>query len=89
MAEIKIKKPTEQELESLKVRSWNTWEKEVSEFNWYYATKETCYLLEGEVEAKLDNQIYKFGKGDLVEFPQGVTVTWKVIKPVKKHYWFG
>jgi uncharacterized cupin superfamily protein len=88
MAEIIIKKPTKEELDKLKVFEWNTWEKEVSEFNWYYSTKEIAYILEGEVEVTLDSKVYKFGKGDLVEFPKETSTTWKVLKPVKKHFWF-
>jgi uncharacterized cupin superfamily protein len=31
----------------------------------------------------------KIGKGDLFTFPENMQCTWKVIKPVKKHYRFG
>ena len=31
----------------------------------------------------------RFGKGDLVTFPVGMSCTWKVLKPVRKHYRFG
>ena len=29
------------------------------------------------------------GKGDLVTFPAGMSCTWDVRRPVKKHYRFG
>jgi hypothetical protein len=28
------------------------------------------------------------GQGDLVTFPDGMSCTWKVTKPVRKHYRF-
>jgi len=85
-----IKKPTDEELEKLGVRNWPIWEKEVSEFDWYYDEDETFYVLEGEVEVKLeDGEVVKFGKGDLVTFKEGTKCTWKVIKPIRKHYHLG
>ena len=30
-----------------------------------------------------------FGKGDYVVFPKGISCTWKVLEPVKKHYTMG
>ena len=41
--------PTEARLAELGVRSWPIWEKEASEFPWFYDEQETCYLLEGDV----------------------------------------
>ena len=29
------------------------------------------------------------GKGDLVTFPSGMSCTWKINSPVRKHYCFG
>ncbi len=43
---MKKKVPTEQELEKIKVKSWGTWSKEISEFDWSYGDTETCYVLE-------------------------------------------
>jgi uncharacterized cupin superfamily protein len=31
----------------------------------------------------------RFGKGDLVTFLAGLSCTWKVLQPVRKHYRFG
>jgi uncharacterized cupin superfamily protein len=77
-------------LEQLGVKSWPIWEKEVSEFPWRYDEAETCYLLEGEVTVTPDGgKPVKFGKGDLVTFPKGMSCTWKITKPVRKHYRFG
>jgi uncharacterized cupin superfamily protein len=30
----------------------------------------------------------EFGAGDLVTFPRGLTCTWEVRKPIRKHYRF-
>ncbi|HDP68096.1 MAG TPA: DUF861 domain-containing protein [Candidatus Marinimicrobia bacterium] len=91
MADISVThNPTRQTLQSLGVHDWPVWTKEVAEFPWYYSEQETCYLLEGEVEVTTKNgTIVRFGKGDLVVFPAGLSCTWKISKAVKKHYKFG
>lgn len=88
---MKKKIPTDEDLKKLSVKSWGTWEKETSVFDWYYNDTETCYILDGEVEVtdsetgeKLD-----FKKGDLVQFPKGLKCVWNVKKPVRKYYNFG
>jgi len=84
---ITIRKPTEEE--NKEAESWPIWEKEVSEFPWEYSDKETCILIDGEVEVVTDEETVKFGAGDYVQFPQGLKCTWKITKPVKKYYKFG
>lgn len=88
MAEIKVeRRPSEARLQELGVKSWPIWTKEVSEFPWTYDTQEICYFLEGEVEViPQGGQPVKMGEGDLVTFPAGMSCTWKVTKPVRKHY---
>ncbi|MBD3255989.1 MAG: DUF861 domain-containing protein [Candidatus Lokiarchaeota archaeon] len=87
---MKKKKPSEEQLDNLKVKTWGTWSKEVSEFPWSYDETETCYILEGEVEVEAeDGEKIEFQKGDLVQFPKGLKCTWKVKKPVRKYYNFG
>lgn len=87
---IKVEKPSEEKLKTLGVRSWPVWEKEVSEFSWDYDEKETCYILEGEVVVTPDQGTpVRFGKGDLVVFPEGLKCRWKISKAVRKHYRFG
>jgi uncharacterized cupin superfamily protein len=47
-------------------------------------------LLEGEVTVTpAGGEPVRFGKGDLVTFPAGMSCTWKVHKAVRKHYKFG
>ena len=89
MSEIKVKKPTQDELKQMNVFSWPIWEKEVSCFDWHYDTIEVCYLLEGEVVVKTkDGKQVEFGVGDLVTFPKGLSCSWDIKQPVRKHYNF-
>jgi hypothetical protein len=85
-----IHNPTAKQIEELGAHSWPIWEKEVSEFPWHYDEPEVCLFLEGDVVVTPDGgQPVRFGKGDLVTFPEGMSCTWKVLKPVRKHYKFG
>lgn len=88
---IKIEnQPSQATLDELGVSQWSIWTKEVSEFPWTYGEAETCYFLEGEVIVTPDGgEPVTMGKGDLVTFPSGMSCTWKVNSPVRKHYLFG
>lgn len=80
-------KVTPMKLEVLGVEAWPVWKKEVSEFAWSYDAKEVCYILEGEVVVTPDGgEPVTLRPGDLVNFPQGLSCTWQVLSPVKKHY---
>lgn len=85
-----INNPSDEQLSRLGVKSWPIWTKEVSEFEWFYDSSETCYFLEGQVVVTPDGggKPVSFGKGDLVIFPKGMACTWKVVSAVKKHYNF-
>lgn len=88
--DIEVKKPTKEELEKLNIQSWPIWEKEESDFDWFYDEKEVCYFLEGDVEIEiLSGKKIKIQKGDLATFPQGLKCKWFIRKKVKKHYKFG
>ena len=91
MSEIKVEKnPLPSTLDELGVKSWPIWTKEVSTFPWSYDEPETCLFLEGEVVVTPDGGApVSVGKGDFVTFPSGMSCTWKVLKPVRKHYRFG
>jgi len=86
------KKPAQTELDALNVTKWLTWQKEVSEFNWFFPEQEAAYIVEGEcivTPLEADNSLgvpIKFSKGDLVTFPAGLSTKWQVIKPLLKHY---
>ncbi len=87
--EVKVEKLTQEELTKIGVFDWPIWTKEVSQFDWDYDSIEECFFLEGEVILKTkDGKSLKFGKGDFVTFPKGLSCTWDIKKPVKKHYNF-
>ena len=47
-------------------------------------------MLEGEVTVTPEGgNPVRFGVGDLVVFPQGMSCKWEVHKAVRKHYRFG
>ena len=71
-------------------RSWPIWTKEISTFPWSYDATETCYFLEGEVVVTPQGggDAVRVGQGDLVTFPVGLSCTWEVRRPVRKHYSF-
>jgi len=84
---IEVRKPTEEEV-SL-AESWPIWTKEVSEFPWSYADKETCLILEGKAQAVVGDEMVEFGAGDWVVFPQGLDCVWKILEPIEKRYNLG
>ena len=79
---------TPAKLDVLFVDDWPVWSKGVSEFDWHYDQTEVCYLLEGEVVVQAGKEQVKFGAGDLVTFPKGLSCVWDIKQPVKKHYQF-
>jgi uncharacterized cupin superfamily protein len=82
--------PSQERLAELGVETWPIWEKEVSEFPWRYADRETCYVLEGEVTVTPDGgEAVQIQAGDLATFPEGMSCTWKVTRDLRKHYRFG
>jgi len=90
MDRITVEKPGKEKLDEMGVFSWPIWEKEVSEFDWFYDSKETFYVLEGEVEVEpAEGEPVRFGPGSLVTMPEGLGCTWKVERPIRKHYRFG
>jgi uncharacterized cupin superfamily protein len=87
--EIKVEKLSQDELKKRGVESWPIWTKEVSRFPWVYDSIEECLILEGQVTVETkDGKKVKFGKGDFVTFPKGLSCTWVVEKPIRKHYNF-
>jgi len=81
--------PSQEHLDAQGVFNWPIWEKEPSEFPWTYDSRETCFLLEGEVEVTPENgEPVHFSAGDLVIFPAGMNCHWRITKAVRKHYRF-
>lgn len=84
-----IRNPDEATLNELGVASWPIWEKEVSTFPWTYDANETCYILEGRVIVTPDGgEPVDIQAGDLVTFPAGMSCTWEILEPIRKHYHF-
>ena len=82
--------PSAERLRALGVDSWPIWTKEPSTFPWSYDEKETCYLLEGDViVTPRGGEPVRFGAGDLVTFPSGMSCVWEIRVAVRKHYSFG
>ena len=88
MSQIIVEKnPAQSKLNSLNVSKWPTWQKEVSVFDWTFPEQEIAYIVEGEcVITPTGGTPVKFGKGDLVTFPAGITASWEVKQPLYKHY---
>ncbi len=84
-----INNPSDAQLNERGIHNWPIWTKEISTFPWSYDSEETCFFLEGEVEVIPENgQPVCIAKGDLVTFPKGMSCTWVIKKPVRKHYSF-
>jgi uncharacterized protein len=95
---IEIRQPKVEELEKQGVFNWPIWEKEVSRFDWYYDTEETCYLLEGRVKVttphgEAANLVPAIG----CPFPcrclnllaTARACIWEISVPVRKHFRMG
>ncbi|ADE15870.1 protein of unknown function DUF861 cupin_3 [Nitrosococcus halophilus Nc 4] len=81
--------PSPERLEQLGVTSWPTWECGISTFPWHYDSTEIGYFLEGTVTVTPEGgEPLQVSQGDLVTFPAGMSCTWEVHHPVKKHYTF-
>ena len=90
MNQMSVKKITQDEMKALDIVSWPTWSKEPSTFPWSYSEKETAYIIEGDVTVTADDgESITFSAGDLVTFNKGLSCTWHVKSPLKKHYKFG
>ncbi len=89
MLDIKVEKSDKARLDKMNIFSWPIWIKEISRFNWHYDKTEECYFLEGKVVVETkDGKKVSFGKGDFVTLPKGLSCTWDIKEPVKKHYNF-
>ncbi len=89
MTDVRIEKPSAEELADLGIDDWGIWEKEVSDFPWHYEDSETFYVFEGRATVDTPGGAVEFGAGDLVTFPAGLDCTWHVTEPLKKRYTFG
>ena len=52
--------------------------------------KEICLIIEGEAKIKTEaGESYLIKSGDLVEFNEGLSCEWQIIKSFKKHFRLG
>ena len=78
---------TPAKLDVLYVDDWPIWEKGISEFDWTYDKKETCYIIEGKAIITPENEAaVTIQEGDMVFFPKGMKCTWKIIEAIEKNY---
>ena len=67
------------------IKNWPIWECEPCNFSWNYMEKEICLIIEGEAKIKTDaGESYLIKSGDLVEFHEGLSCEWQIIKSFKK-----
>jgi uncharacterized cupin superfamily protein len=52
--DIIVRKPTDREISGMKTKP--VWTCDVSEFDWYYDSEETCLIIEGEVTVKYGSE---------------------------------
>jgi uncharacterized protein len=88
MVKILIQKLPASEINERQINKWPIWEKEVSRFEHTYDGDEECLFLEGEVVIETKEENYTVTAGDFVVFKDGLTCTWDIKRPVKKHYNF-
>ena len=78
---------TPAKLDVLYVDDWPVWTKGVSEFEWTYDIKETCYIIEGKaILTPEGEESITIVEGDMVFFPQGLKCHWKIIEAIEKNY---
>jgi len=82
-----LKNPLRKNCLNSVLKSWPVWTKEISEFQWEYDEKETCYILEGKMVVTPENgKPVSFGKGDACHLSERIKMHWKINSPVRKHY---
>jgi len=66
------------------------WGKVVSRFPWTYDSQETSYIIAGRVAVTPDDRTpVEIVAGELAIFPAGMSCTWVIHEPLRKHYRFG
>ena len=90
MSEIIVKQLSEDEIQEKGIRSWSTWSCDKSDFPWEYSERETCYIIEGQVDVEIV-MVYtvSFCVRDCGSFDQGGSCTWHVHQGIYKHFAFG
>jgi uncharacterized cupin superfamily protein len=89
--QIKVTKPSPDEIAKMQIKTWSTWGCGVSKFPWTYGDTETAFMIAGEVTiTPTDSEVrpVTLKPGDLAVFPSGMSCQWDVISPIEKHYKF-
>lgn len=81
-----IKKLSKHEIEKRGIENWLVWEKDISDFDWYYESEEMCYVLKGKARIKTIYQEVLLEPGDFAIFPAGLRCKWHIEEKFKKHY---
>ena len=88
MSLVNIQKLSVDEIKMRGINNWPIWEKEVSRFDWTYASKEECLILEGDFNVETGDATFHIKAGDFVTFERGLKCVWDIKTAVKKHYNF-
>lgn len=86
-----VKNLPQADVDKMQIKTWATWGCSESKFPWSYGDQETAYLLAGKVVVTPSDSslpAVTIEKGDLVVFPSGMSCTWDVQAPLRKHYKF-
>ncbi len=85
-----VRGASEAQIAALGCRQWPTWGCGVSTFPWSYDSPETSLLIAGAVTVTPDGggEPVTLGPGDIATFPAGLSCTWAVTAPLRKHYRF-
>ena len=67
---------------------WSIWECPPSQFDWKYDQDEHCFIIQGNVIVKTDNESVHLTSGDYVIFPKGLKCYWEVRDAIKKYFQF-
>ena len=86
--QITVQKPDAKFLNNIEIFKKPIWEHHPANFNWKYNEKESCYLIDGEAIIITPFESLTISKGDFVIFPKGLKCTWKILKTIRKHYYF-
>lgn len=85
--EIKVSRPSKEELGKLGIDAWSPWSCDVETFDWEYSSNEDAYVFEGKVTVTTpEGESISIKTGDLVHFPKGLVCTWKIEEPIRKVY---
>ncbi|KAF6262292.1 hypothetical protein COO60DRAFT_1293567 [Scenedesmus sp. NREL 46B-D3] len=69
------------------VPTWPTWSCEVKTFEHSYERNEDCYILQGRAVVTPDGgEPTQLVPGDYATFPVGMSASWDVQEPLRKHY---